>query len=71
MLDGYWERGVSAWDVAAGSVILEEAGGILTDYAGGPFDPFSREVVAGTPGIHPALLETIRESRSAASIPAG
>ena len=37
-LDGYYERGIWAWDIAAGSLILEEAGGKVTDYRGGKLD---------------------------------
>jgi myo-inositol-1(or 4)-monophosphatase len=59
--DGYWERGVSAWDVAAASIILERAGGRLTDYAGTPldFDTFGREIVASNTHLHAPMLAVI------------
>ncbi len=49
--DGYWERGPSAWDLAAGSLIVSEAGGTVSDFALQPFDPFAREVLAAAPGV--------------------
>ena len=42
-LDGYWERGISPWDVAAGAVIVTEAGGTVTNMRGGPFHSDDRE----------------------------
>lgn len=45
--DGFWERGLWPWDVAAGAAILQAAGGALTDFAGGDDYLFGRNVVAG------------------------
>jgi myo-inositol-1(or 4)-monophosphatase len=59
--DGYWERGVAAWDVAAAALILAEAGGIATTYAGEPFHPFAREIVTSNPALHPRMLAVIAE----------
>jgi len=36
--DGFWEDGLNAWDVAAGVLLIEEAGGRVTDFTGGPFE---------------------------------
>lgn len=55
-LDGYWERGLAPWDLAAGLVLVEEAGGVVTGYDGGPADPRSGRVVAAGPALHPQLL---------------
>jgi myo-inositol-1(or 4)-monophosphatase len=55
-IDGYWERRLSAWDLAAGALIVVEAGGRVTDTRGGGFDPHSGEVVASGGGIHDALI---------------
>lgn len=55
-LDAYYERGIHAWDVAAGALILEEAGGRVTDYRGGPFAPDGGELVASNGPLHPALV---------------
>lgn len=56
-LDAYYERGVHAWDVAAGGIILEEAGGRITDYRGEPFELEAGELVASNGSLHPALVE--------------
>jgi myo-inositol-1(or 4)-monophosphatase len=58
-LDGYWERGISAWDVAAGAVIVREAGGMVTDMRGGQFHSDDREILASNGGLHPHLLAVI------------
>lgn len=55
-LDGYWERGIAPWDVAAGALIVMEAGGIVTDMSGGPFRSDDRQLVASNGLLHPALL---------------
>ncbi|QYJ14780.1 Inositol-1-monophosphatase [Rubrobacter xylanophilus DSM 9941] len=59
-LDGYYERGIWAWDVAAGALILEEAGGRVTDYRGGTLDLEGREIVASNGPLHDAMLEVTR-----------
>jgi myo-inositol-1(or 4)-monophosphatase len=56
-LDGYYERGIWAWDLAAGSVILEEAGGKLTNYRGDVLDLDGREIVASNGRLHPAMIK--------------
>jgi len=55
-LDGYYERGIKAWDIAAGSLIVEEAGGKITDYRGYELDLEGGEVVASNGPLHPALV---------------
>ena len=57
--DGYWERGIVAWDVAAAALMLTESGGIVTGYAGQSFDPFGRALVASNGHIHAAMLDMI------------
>jgi myo-inositol-1(or 4)-monophosphatase len=54
-LDGYYERGIWPWDLAAGSVILEEAGGKLTNYRGDELDLDGREIVASNGRLHAAI----------------
>uniref|UniRef100_A0A673ALG0 Inositol-1-monophosphatase n=1 Tax=Sphaeramia orbicularis TaxID=375764 RepID=A0A673ALG0_9TELE len=49
-VEAYYEVGVHVWDVAAGSVIVEEAGGVLMDVEGGPVDLMSRRIVAANNG---------------------
>ncbi len=60
-LDAYYERGIHAWDVAAAGLILEEAGGRVTDYRGRPFEMEGPEMVASNGPLHPALVELTRE----------
>jgi myo-inositol-1(or 4)-monophosphatase len=55
VFDGFFELGLSAWDVAAGALLVEEAGGLVTDWQGGA-DVLSGNVLAGSPRVHPALL---------------
>ena len=54
-LDGYWERGLSAWDVAAGVVVTNEAGGRVTAYDNSSFDLFSGRILASNGKIHDRL----------------
>ena len=54
--DGFWERGLSAWDLAAGLLLLREAGGFATDLDGGDAILDKGSVVAGNEPIHRALL---------------
>ncbi len=56
-LDGYYEQGIWPWDVAAGSLILTEAGGKVTNYRGDALDLAGREVVASNTLLHPAMIE--------------
>lgn len=56
-LDGYWEAGLNAWDVAAGALMVREAGGFVTDFAGTDKFIESRTIVAGTPKVFPRLQE--------------
>lgn len=54
-LDGYWERGLSPWDLAAGIVMVREAGGQVTAYDQGPFDLSTGRILATNGHIHTAL----------------
>ncbi len=63
--DGYWELGLKPWDVAAGLLLVEEAGGRVTDYGGEP-NPLSGETIVASNGrIHDAMLRVIREGERA------
>jgi myo-inositol-1(or 4)-monophosphatase len=55
-LDGYWERRLSPWDIAAGGLIVAEAGGTVTSTTNGTFEPHSGEVVATNGAIHTELI---------------
>jgi myo-inositol-1(or 4)-monophosphatase len=56
-LDGFFELGLGAWDVAAGAAILLELGGRVTDWSGGPGWLESGDILAGPPAVHEALVE--------------
>lgn len=62
--DGFWELSLKAWDVAAGGLIVEEAGGCVTNVDGGP-DYISKpqSILAAPPLLHPFMLEEIRQNR--------
>jgi len=59
-MDGFYEYGLSPWDVAAGAYIVQKAGGRVSDFSGGDNFLFGREIVAGNPAIHTALLDVLR-----------
>lgn len=58
-LDGYWERGISPWDVAAGIVIVQEAGGRVTAYDESPLDLASGRILATNGKLHQALSQVL------------
>jgi myo-inositol-1(or 4)-monophosphatase len=58
--DGYWEFNLNPWDTAAGVLIVYEAGGVVSDLDGRPFDIASKEVVASNGTLHPALLHELQ-----------
>jgi myo-inositol-1(or 4)-monophosphatase len=60
-LDGFWEHGLKPWDVAAGALLIREAGGFVTDAAGGEDWP-GAGIVAGNADIHAALMATLAEA---------
>lgn len=55
-LDAFWEVGLKPWDTAAGSLLVEEAGGTLSDFAGNSFSPFIPEILASNSRIHRDLV---------------
>lgn len=61
-VDGFWETGLKPWDMAAGALIVAEAGGTVTDFAGEPWGVTTRDVIAANPILHAALLEAIAEA---------
>lgn len=62
--DGYWERWLKAWDVAAGTLVVEEAGGRVTDTRGGPFVVTAGDVVASNGAIHDMIVSELAEVRT-------
>jgi myo-inositol-1(or 4)-monophosphatase len=60
--DAYWERGIQTWDMAAGIVLIREAGGFVTDADGGAEMMSSGTICTGNEFIHRRLLDLLRES---------
>ena len=58
--DGFWEMDLHPWDTAAGRVILEEAGGRLSDFAGNPFSIYGKQIVASNGKIHEEMVDVLR-----------
>lgn len=58
--DGFWEAHLSAWDMAAGALMVREAGGLVTDLSGGENWLKSGSIVAGTPKLLPEMLKVTR-----------
>jgi myo-inositol-1(or 4)-monophosphatase len=62
--DGFWEEQLHAWDIAAGVLIVEEAGGRVTGYADEPIDLFGGRIVASNGPLHRPILEVIEGSKA-------
>jgi len=58
-LDGFWESGLKPWDIAAGVLLSEEAGGLVGDFRGGDTYLAGGEIVAGNPGVYKEMLESL------------
>ena len=58
--DGFWEPKLSPWDVAAGSLIVKEAEGMVTDFEGGKFDIYSKEILATNGRIHNEMVDVLK-----------
>ncbi len=59
-LDGFYELQLNPWDISAGALLVEEAGGRVTGPAGGPFDSRAGEIIASNGLVHDAMVETLR-----------
>jgi myo-inositol-1(or 4)-monophosphatase len=60
--DGYWERNLSPWDMAAGMLLVREAGGFVTDLDGGEAMLEKGHIIAGNESMQTALLKLLREA---------
>jgi myo-inositol-1(or 4)-monophosphatase len=60
--DGFWEMKLHPWDIAAGVLLVEEAGGKITDFDGNQMDLLKGEIVASNPAIHNEMLKVLREA---------
>jgi myo-inositol-1(or 4)-monophosphatase len=61
--DGFWEARLAPWDIAAGMLLVREAGGIVTDLDGNPATVQHTPIVAGNPAMHAWLMEQLRDNR--------
>jgi len=57
--DGCWEEGLKPWDVAAGALLIEEAGGKVSDYRGGPLEIFTPPILASNGLIHEQMMRVL------------
>lgn len=62
--DGFWELYLKPWDVAAGSLIIKEAGGVITDFEGKAFNIYGNETLASNGLIHREMVEVLKQSKS-------
>jgi myo-inositol-1(or 4)-monophosphatase len=62
--DGYWEIYLYPWDMAAGALLVQEAGGTISDLRGEPWTPESHQILASNGHIHTAMLEVLKLGRS-------
>ena len=60
--DGFYEKTLNPWDVAAGSLLISEAGGKVTDYSGKEFSVYSKNILGSNGLIHDQLIKIIRET---------
>ncbi|MCF8259130.1 MAG: inositol monophosphatase, partial [Flavobacteriales bacterium] len=58
--DAFYEYGLSPWDVAAGILLVTEAGGMVTDFSGGGDAVFGKEIVSGNPRVQTELLSLVK-----------
>ncbi len=68
-LDGFWELKLSPWDVAAGALIVQEAGGRVTDFSDGDDILYGRETAASNGILHSTILATLQEDLKPSSSP--
>ncbi|KON79588.1 inositol monophosphatase [Azoarcus sp. PA01] len=66
-LDGFWEMGLQPWDMAAGALMIQEAGGLISDLAGEAAYMETGNIVAGTPKVFGQLLQVIQPHRTAST----
>lgn len=66
--DGFWEFGLKSWDTAAGMLIVQEAGGKISNFAGEPYQPGDKEILASNGLIHEEMRRTAQEIASAPAL---
>lgn len=65
LFDGFWEHHLSPWDIAAGALIVEEAGGVCSDLEGGRAFLQSGNILGANSALHPQMLDILRRTASA------
>jgi myo-inositol-1(or 4)-monophosphatase len=60
-MDGFWDSDLKAWDIAGGALIVEQAGGLVTDMSGAPFSSRAGRVLASNGVLHEPMLAVIRD----------
>lgn len=71
VMDGYWEAFINSWDIAAGWLLVEEAGGKVTDLKGGPLSLPTRQILATNGLIHDEMIEILRRGKTGMSLSSG
>jgi myo-inositol-1(or 4)-monophosphatase len=61
--EGFWERGIEAWDMAAGVLLVREAGGRVTDITGGPYDLQAKNALASNGKLHEKMLRILKNGK--------
>lgn len=61
--DGFWELNLFPWDVAAGSLIIREAGGELSDFGGKAFSIYNKEILTSNGSIHQEMAKVLQEGK--------
>lgn len=60
VFDGFWEVSLHPWDLCAGKLIVEEAGGLVTNFEGKPIDIYSKQILASNSFIHQKMIEVMK-----------
>lgn len=62
VFDGFWEVHLNPWDMCAGKLIVEEAGGLVTDFDGRKIDIFSKKILASNGKLHNSMIEVLQRN---------
>ena len=62
VFDGFWEVHLKPWDMCAGKLIVEEAGGLVTDFDGNKVNIFSKKILASNGKVHDAMIEILKQN---------
>lgn len=62
VFDGFWEVHLKPWDMCAGKLIVEEAGGLVTDFDGSKINIFSKRILASNGRVHKAMIEVLKQN---------